>query len=57
MTWRASCTESIRDVIAFPKTQKATCMMCDTPTPVSQAQLDELHIAVTLPPEEDSKDA
>ena len=50
-------TESIRDVIAFPKTQKATCMMCDTPTPVSQAQLDELHIAVTLPPEEDSKDA
>ncbi|MCQ2604031.1 MAG: aspartate--tRNA ligase [Spirochaetia bacterium] len=46
-------TESIRDVIAFPKTQKATCMMCDTPTPVSKAQLEELHIEVSLPPAEE----
>jgi aspartyl-tRNA synthetase len=36
--------ESIRDVIAFPKTQKAQCPMTDAPSPVSPAQLKELHI-------------
>ena len=38
--------ESIRDVIAFPKTQAGTDPLFDTPAPVMAAQLDELHIAV-----------
>ncbi len=37
---------SIRDVIAFPKTQKASCPMTGSPSPVSPAQLKELHIRV-----------
>ena len=36
--------ESIRDVIAFPKTQKGICPMTDAPSPVEQKQLKELHI-------------
>lgn len=36
--------QSIREVIAFPKTQSATCLMTDAPTPVSAEQLKELHI-------------
>jgi aspartyl-tRNA synthetase len=36
--------ESIRDVIAFPKTQKGTCLMTEAPAPASPAQLDELGI-------------
>jgi len=35
---------SIRDVIAFPKTQKATCPLTDAPAPVSRKQLTELHL-------------
>ena len=37
---------SIRDVIAFPKTQSATCLLTDAPGEVSQAQLKELHIRI-----------
>src|SRR6185369_11679633 len=37
---------SIRDVIAFPKTQTAADPLTDAPTPVSEAQLRELHIRV-----------
>jgi len=36
--------DSIRDVIAFPKTQTAACVMTDAPGAVNKKQLDELHI-------------
>jgi len=39
--------ESIRDVIAFPKTQKATCLLTEAPSRASQLQLQELSIKVT----------
>jgi aspartyl-tRNA synthetase len=42
--------ESIREVIAFPKTQTAADLMTDAPTEVSEAQLRELHIRVRTPP-------
>jgi aspartyl-tRNA synthetase len=42
-------TESIRDVIAFPKTQTAACPLTDAPTEVSEKQLRELHIRVRVP--------
>ncbi len=41
--------DSIRDVIAFPKTQTAADPLTDAPTPVSEQQLKELHIRVKLP--------
>ncbi|NLX19385.1 MAG: aspartate--tRNA ligase [Desulfobulbus sp.] len=37
-------SSSIRDVIAFPKTQKATCPLTDAPASVSRKQLTELHL-------------
>ena len=37
-------SDSIRNVIAFPKTQKATCPLTDAPSPVVRRQLTELHI-------------
>ncbi|MBV6415810.1 MAG: Aspartate--tRNA(Asp/Asn) ligase [Steroidobacteraceae bacterium] len=45
-----SGADSIRDVIAFPKTQTAACPLTDAPTEVSEQQLRDLHIRVRLPP-------
>ncbi|OOG63994.1 aspartate--tRNA ligase [Rhodanobacter sp. B04] len=39
-------TESIRDVIAFPKTTSAQCLMTDAPSPIAAPQLKELHVQV-----------
>lgn len=39
-------SESIRDVIAFPKTQKGSCLMTDAPSEVSEKQLRESHIKI-----------
>jgi aspartyl-tRNA synthetase len=41
--------DSIRDVIAFPKTQKGQDLMAQSPTPVTAKQLKELHIATVMP--------
>jgi len=41
--------ESIRDVIAFPKTQTASCPLTDAPTEIPDGQLRELHIRVRTP--------
>ena len=40
-------SDSIRDVIAFPKNANAKCPMSDAPTPVDEEQLQELHITIT----------
>lgn len=42
--------ESIRDVIAFPKTQQARCLLTNAPSGVDTKQLKELHIATTQKP-------
>jgi aspartyl-tRNA synthetase len=39
-------TESIRDVIAFPKTTTAQCLMTGAPSPIADVQLAEVHVAV-----------
>ena len=42
-------TESIRDVIAFPKTTTAQCLMTGAPSPIPDAQLAEVHVQVRAP--------
>jgi aspartyl-tRNA synthetase len=42
--------ESIRDVMAFPKTQQASCLLTEAPSGVDEKQLKELHIASTYKP-------
>ncbi|HJN36229.1 MAG TPA: aspartate--tRNA ligase [Prochlorococcaceae cyanobacterium Fu_MAG_50] len=46
--------ESIRDTIAFPKTQQARCLMTQAPAGVSEDQLQELHVSSTWVEEEDT---
>ena len=41
-------SDDIRDVIAFPKNQSAQCVMSEAPTPVSDAQLEELSIRTEI---------
>ncbi len=45
-------TENIRDVIAFPKTTAAACLLTDAPSPANPAALEELAVAVTVVKEE-----
>jgi len=40
---------SIRDVVSFPKTQKATDLLTDCPDPVSDEQLADVHIRTVIP--------
>ena len=40
--------ESIRDIIAFPKTQRAACLLTQAPNRVDERQLRELHIRVRV---------
>lgn len=47
-------TDNIRDVIAFPKTQSASCLLTQAPSPVDPAQLRELHIRTDVPVPEPS---
>jgi len=42
--------DSIREVIAFPKTAKGTCLLSDAPGPVDAKLLKELHIKLDMPP-------
>jgi aspartyl-tRNA synthetase len=41
--------ESIRDVIAFPKTQRGQCLLTQAPSPVDERQLRELHLRIRTP--------
>ncbi|MBL1174592.1 aspartate--tRNA ligase [Pantanalinema sp. GBBB05] len=48
--------ESIRDAIAFPKTQQARCLLTGAPSGVDNKQLKELHVTSTFKPKEKGKE-
>ena len=48
-------TENIRDVIAFPKTTAASCLLTDAPSVANPAALEELAIAVTVAKEKNAE--
>jgi len=56
LTMLMTGTENIRDVIAFPKTQTASCPLTHAPTPVEPRQLNELAIRVVKQANEKSKE-
>ena len=41
--------DSIREVIAFPKTQKGTCPLSESPSPINPKKLKEAHIRLDIP--------
>lgn len=41
-------SENIRDVIAFPKTQSATCLLTEAPTNINKEQLEEVHLTLDI---------
>ena len=47
--------DSIRDVIAFPKTQSSSCLMTQAPCEVDPKQLKELHIKPDMPAPKEKK--
>ncbi len=42
-------TDNIKDVIAFPKVQNASCLMSEAPSPVDDIQLKELFLEINKP--------
>ena len=46
LTMLLTGTENIRDVIAFPKTQRGQCLLTDAPSDVDESQLEELNLRV-----------
>lgn len=46
LTMLLAGTDNIRDVIAFPKTQRASCLLTGAPSPVEEKQLREIHVQV-----------
>lgn len=48
--------DNIRDVIAFPKTQQATCLLTNAPAAAEDAQLEELYLNIVVPVKEEKED-